>query len=467
MKSIIMLLSVLIIFMTNPIKKGAKDIKLNKKYKVENTFSGNTSGEDSFHLIIAKNTSSKAYDIIPYHFKDGETIKLKTIPFDKEPSVLSFHNSRGKLSLITKSKEGKEEKIRVLDINLASGESKKSDSFSTDDFKAVIREKDKNILLYAKKEAITVVNALSATSTETIVVKPSKEAQEFFKSLSNNNIDAINTNEFVKNGSINDFRVYFEEGVLTLTQEDSKEGFTNAIQIPMDNNELTVDVKVFKNESLNGKIKKSTSYFSEDKLYQLKLRKEEAKLDVYSIGANTKATIDLLNAAFRKAVSDNNSAEKFLKNASKNANAPTVTINKTSIGDVKIRFDYVNKNSYNYRYNWWWHHNWMMQQMMWQQQQQIQMRASGFGPNPFEEIFFIKDEKSHFEIGLDLSGNIISPEGLETVYKDIDKKSYIEKLDDNKKLKHSSTVFTEKYFRYIAYNKTSKSFVIIEKPLND
>ena len=192
------------------------------------------------------------------------------------------------ISLITKSKEGKEEKIRVLDINLASGESKKSDSFSTDDFKAVIREKDKNILLYAKKEAITVVNALSATSTETIVVKPSKEAQEFFKSLSNNNIDAINTNEFVKNGSINDFRVYFEEGVLTLTQEDSKEGFTNAIQIPMDNNELTVDVKVFKNESLNGKIKKSTSYFSEDKLYQLKLRKEEAKLDVYSIGANTK-----------------------------------------------------------------------------------------------------------------------------------------------------------------------------------
>ena len=175
-----------------------------------------------------------------------------------------------------------------MDINLASGESKKSDSFSTDDFKAVIREKDKNILLYAKKEAITVVNALSATSTETIVVKPSKEAQEFFKSLSNNNIDAINTNEFVKNGSINDFRVYFEEGVLTLTQEDSKEGFTNAIQIPMDNNELTVDVKVFKNESLNGKIKKSTSYFSEDKLYQLKLRKEEAKLDVYSIGANTK-----------------------------------------------------------------------------------------------------------------------------------------------------------------------------------
>ena len=52
MKSIIMLLSVLIIFMTNPIKKGAKDIKLNKKYKVENTFSGNTSGEDSFHFII-------------------------------------------------------------------------------------------------------------------------------------------------------------------------------------------------------------------------------------------------------------------------------------------------------------------------------------------------------------------------------------------------------------------------------
>ncbi|MBV7269138.1 hypothetical protein [Winogradskyella luteola] len=470
MKTMYTLASVLFLFITNPTAKTSKDIRLDKKYKVESTFSGNTLGDDSFHLIIAKNTSSKAYDIIPYHYKNGETIQLKPVSFAKEPNVLSFHNNEGTLSLITKSKEGKSEKIRVVDIDLATGESKKSDSFSADDFKAVIREKDKNILLYAEKESIILVNAIGTESIETVEVKPSDGAQEFFKSLSNSNVDAINASEFVKNGSIKDFRAYFDGGVLTLTQEDSKEGATSVVQIPVVNNSKSMaNVETLKNTSLNGKIKKSTSYFSNDKLYQLKLKKDEAKLDIFDMSTVTKTTIDLLNEAFKNAVSDKNSAEKFIKNASKNANAPTVTINKAAKGGAKVRFDYVNKNSYNYRYNWWWHHQWMMQQIMWQQQQQMQMhmRASGFGPNVVEDVFFVKDEESHFEIGLDVNGNITNPEDLETIHKDIDKKSYINDLDENKKYKHSSTVFTDNNFRYIAYDKKSKTFVIIDKALND
>ncbi|WP_299363690.1 hypothetical protein [Winogradskyella sp.] len=432
MKSLCLIIGLLFLAPVLP-KNPIEDITLDKNHKVESTFSGNIDGEDSFHLIIAKNLNAKTYDIIPYHYSSGEVIKLKTISFSKLPNVLSFHNNDNVLSLIAKSKEGKSEKIRVLDLDLKTGETKKSDSFSTDDFKAIIRQKNRNVLLYADKESIKLVDATSAISTKTINVKPDESALEFFKTLSNNSIDAINNNEFVANGSINDFRAYFEENTLTITQEDTKEGLTNMIQIPMENgNDLTVVAKELKSESVSGKIKKSTSYFSEDKLYQLRLNKDEAKLDVFDLSNASNKTVDMLEDSFKSLVSNKNKSEGFLKNSSKNSNAPTLTTNKANNGNIKLRFDYVNKNTYKYRYNWWWHHHWMMQQMMWHQQQQMHMRASGFGPNPIEDIYWYKEEQTHFEIGLDNSGNLISTEGLETVHKDIDKKKYVDELDENK-----------------------------------
>ena len=46
-------------FNTNPTK--SKSIKLAKHYKVESTFSGDTSNKESFHLIIAKNIKNFAF----------------------------------------------------------------------------------------------------------------------------------------------------------------------------------------------------------------------------------------------------------------------------------------------------------------------------------------------------------------------------------------------------------------------
>lgn len=466
MKFLYAFISVLFLCATNPIVSVKKEITIDEKYKVESTFSGNISGEDSFHLIIAKNTSSKAYDIIPYLYSDGEIKKLKPIAFVNEPNVLSFHNNEGTLSLITKSKEDKSEQIRVLDIDLSTGNSNKSNAFTTDDFKTVIREDNKNILVYADKSTIKVLNAEGAESINEIKVEPEKSAQAFFKELSKVKIDAINTNEYVQNGSINDFRAYSENGVLTLTQENTKEGSTNLLQIPIDSEtDIKVGLQEFKGQSLKGGIKKSTSYFSGNKIYKLKLRKDEAKFDMFNLINQTNEKIDLFSTDFQKFVSNKENADSFLKNASKNSNAPTVTINKAENGNVKIRFDYVNKNNYSYRYNWWWHHQFMMQQMMWQQQQ-MQMRPTGFGPMPFEDIYYSKTSSSHFEIALDVNGNYINPEELITLHKDIDKKSYVEKIDENKKLKYSSTVFTKNTFRYLAYDKSSKSFKIFDETLD-
>ena len=69
----------------------------------------------------------------------------------------------------------------------------------------------------------------------------------------------------------------------------------------------------------------------------------------------------------------------------------------------------------------------MLNQMMWQQQQMMN-NVPRFGPSA-DELFdytLLNTEESHyFEIVLNLNQEIISSNTSETVFRDIDKKSYI------------------------------------------
>lgn len=468
MKYLLLPLLFLVASFSNPPKKGA--ISLSRNYKVENTFSGDTANDESFHLIIAKNSKTKQCEIIPISNTNGELNQLKSVSFDKMPSVLSYHNNGDGLTLIVSSKGKKEDEFTIVDINLSTGESVKSDPISDKNFKTVIRKKHSNLLVFSDKTSIKILNIKDSKSTSEIAGESTESTEDFLKDLNKNSLSAVNTNEYVSNGSINTFRAYAEENSVFITKEDTKDNQTVVLNLPLDGASLfNLESTVYKSKSIED-AKKSTSYVQNGQLFQMSMSKTEGDLSIFNLQDNLETNLDLNAVKISKKSKDFESITEFLKQATRSKNEPTVTINETTSGDVSVRVDYVNKKEYNYNYNWWWHHNWAFQHhmMMMQQQIQIQQQMRSFGPNSFYEVpFFAKDDKHHFEIVLNPSNTVIENGELETIYQEIDKKKYIKELDDNTKVKHTSTVFINNQLRYFGYNKKTKKYSVIYKEIND
>ncbi|WP_298952010.1 hypothetical protein [uncultured Nonlabens sp.] len=477
MKTTIQLLLAFVILTSfiKPDRNTANGFKIDQNYKVQGTFSGNTQGEDSFHFIIAKNKKEKNYNILPFQFKNEEVVKMDPITFKEQPNVLSFHNNGDQLSVVTSYNEGKSRKFQVVDVNLKDHTVKKSEALDGENYKTTVREKDQNFLVFSEKESLKIVAVKNASDVKDITIEATAANKDFLKALSKNNLDAISSQDFVENGSINDFRIYSDQGTITITQENTKEGTTNVAQIDTsDSSNTELKVTNFKsNDSGEGKLKKSTSYVSDNKLFQMNLKKDAATLDIHNLDDKSNKQLNLLSGDVVSAASSKAAANSFLKNATKGKNQPTVTVNEARDGALKLRVDYVNKKLYSYNYNWWWHHHWMMQNQMWIMQQQqnrmmLQNSLPRFGPDVSDAypIYTVKEKAdSFFEIGLHANGSIMPASDVTTIHKNIDKKSYIDDIDNNKKLKHSSTVFTATTFRYISYNKKTKSFLIHSKSL--
>ena len=468
MKFLLLPIFLIISSFSTPPKKTS--ISLSRNYKVENTFSGDTHDSESFHLIIAKNSKLKQCEIIPISNTDGELNQLKSVAFKKMPNVVSYHNNGNILTLVVSSKGKKEDEFTVVDINLKTGESERSDPISDTDFKTVIRKKKSNLLVFSDKTSLNIIDIKDSKTFNTITGESTETTQELLKDLNKSSLSAVNTDEYVANGSINTFRAYAEDNTVFITKEDAKENETSVVKIPL-NGPLSVKLesKIYKSKALED-AKKSTSYVQSGQLFQMSISKSVGHLSVFNLQDDSETNLDLATVKVSKTSSDFESISEFLKQATRAKNEPTVTINDANNGNVVVRVDYVNKKEYNYNYNWWWHHNWAFQHhmMMMHQQIQIQQQMRGFGPNNFDEVpYFIKDEKHHFEIVLTQSNTVVVDSDIETIYKDIDKKKYIKELDDNTKVKHTSTVFIENQLRYFGYDKKTKKYSVIYKEIND
>ncbi|AUC16685.1 hypothetical protein BTO06_16705 [Tenacibaculum sp. SZ-18] len=86
---------------------------------------------------------------------------------------------------------------------------------------------------------------------------------------------------------------------------------------------------------------------------------------------------------------------------------------------------------------------------------------SRFGPNPSEyfDISFLNTPERYFEITIDSNGNINQEDTSETIYKEINKKKYIDTLEGIQNIKHESSCFLKNSFRYIGYSKKIKEFI--------
>lgn len=454
-------------FNTNPTK--SKSIKLAKHYKVESTFSGDTSNKESFHLIIAKNIKKKQFEIIPIANKEGVLTQLDAIVFDKVPSILSFHKNEDTVSLIVSKKGKKEKEFTVVDVNLITGKNETSETIDGKNFRAVLRTQNDNLLLFSNVDELKIIKTKNANAIKEIIAKGTKESKELLKAINKGSIDAVNTDEFVANGSINAIRAYTDGDAIVISNENEKDGITYVSKINLKEG-LEVDLKSIKyGTASTQKINKQTSYVNGSKLYQLKNNKKDANVSIYNLDSDDKTDLNLRDASISKKSKGFEGIEDFVKKSARSANEPTMTINNTKNGNVSVRFDYVNKKQYSYHYNWWWHHHWMFQQqmMMMQQQQIIRNNIPRYGPSPdLEDYSYVVAEKHFFEIVLNNKSIVVSDaKSEETVYSDIDKKKHIKVIDDNTKIKHASSVFINNKLWYFGYDKKTKSFKVLTKNL--
>lgn len=445
-----------------------KVIKLPKHFKVENTFSGNLSNTKSFHLVFSKNKKNKQYTIHSYLF-DGKNVEaIKPIENDKEYQVISFHQQDNMLTLLLSFKKKKDKFLRPVSINLETKKVIESEPIAHEDFSTSFREKNRSVLIYETDDKLTIKEFVGASQpTESELVFSGKK-DIIKKYLKDNSIVPVKTNEFVKNGAVSSLKGYLTGKNLLISKDNDNDNTTQVLNLNFSTKKIEPSgIKNFTNLNGEKEFKKFTSYINNDKLYQLGLNKKNGKIKISDIKSNkTTNTIDL-NASLTSKIKGNKDfqgMENFLKNAGKNKYKATITVNNTNENKVRVRVDYVDK-TYNYHYNWWWHHT---QFMMWQQQQMMMNHArmsvpSGFGPrqpNDFAfEIASVENEKRYFELVIDVNGQLVDGELPNTIYKEIDKKQYIDKLEDVKDIKHESSCFLKDEFRYIGYSKKIKAFV--------
>lgn len=466
----------LVISILNPKKPLVKEVKLEKQQIVLSTFSGDIMGDNSFHLIIVKNTSKKQHEIVPVSYINGDLVKLPVISFERPPSIISYHSKQNNLSVILSQKIKNKEYFSVLDIDIVTGKHKISESAPLKNFKTVIRNKDKSFLLFSDKtQGLKIVTIESSSLIKNTTIASNFGNEKILKSILNNGIAATNTEEYVKNGPLGKVKAYSNDKEIVITSEDIKALATSILKIPInETGNLNIKAKEYLYQPFD-KLKKASSYQYQNKVYRINISKEQGVIDVINLINDKIKKVNLSKETIYNKSKGFVDLSTFFKKASKAKNEPTITINQLKNGNVLVRVDYVFIKEYGYNYNWWWQHHWFNQHMMWQQQQimqhiQQQHIPKGFGPNmPFENFYFVSEENHSFEIVLSPESNILLNNNAETVHLKIDKKKHIDLLKKQKEFKYASSVFVndDSTFRYFAYFKKSKAFQIFEKEVND
>lgn len=469
----ILLLLFLMAFVPN------KEIKLEKTQKVLSTFSGNINDTSSFHLILTKNLKDNKHNILPFIFEEEGVNEIPAIEFDNKFEFMSFHTNGDVITLITKTKIGKETSVDVMDIDISNGEVTRSDQiFGIEDLKTVVRAQNKNVLLYVNELEMSTVTIHSANDFQESFVIKNNQNEEFFTRLEERQIDAIKTNEYTEDGSVNEFKAYLIGEELIVTQDDQLLGQTNVLKLPTTvDGQQFIEIETFTQKSKK-RFKKNSSYINNNKLFQLRVGKEHIDLNIFELDNGDVKTVDLNTANVLRHSSDKEATENFIKGSLKNRNQPTLAINAATNNSYSIRLNYENKKKYRYFDNWWWHHDWMWQQnlmfdqMVRDHQRQLRNNLPKFGPNSTTPEYLLYDhlgmkkKNTAFELGLNANGEVVPISDIKSVFKAIDKKAYIEKLEEDKYLRHTSSTFTDEFCSFITYNRKTKTFTIKREQLD-
>lgn len=435
------------------------ELKLNKGEKLAGTYSVEFSGNKTIHIVILKKSDSQGYTYKPVYVDENK----KVIEFNSFVSVakqefLSHHLKNNVLTLVNYDDDQK--LINVLDFDVTSGTLKRINLPSETRPNNIFRLDDRSTLVYLdKKKGLVAKEIFTTEGINEKVITFDKEQNKEFKEIINSNPEAVNQNEYVKNGSIAKSKCYLIDGnyYVSIEQLDKTIAVTK----------FDFTAKSFKSNSVKPKYSSSLlkdygNYLYNDKLVTVSVLKEDAVLTSYDAeNLKESSVISVLKTKYNDKLAD------FIKLASKGAMKSTITINKNKTGNLVVRLDNVSESTYQYNYNWWFNHWMFQQQVMFQQQMMMQRNMNfggGFGPSPVlnEECLYFYEEKKNeaIEFVLDSDFKNIVDEVIDTELKFTDRNKYLDKFKEDKEKKEFTSAFINDEYRYIYLNKSNQTIKI-------
>lgn len=447
------------------------NIQLDKNEKLEGTYSVKISNNQTSHFLIVKNSNTKKYSLKPFLFDSNKNIKeLDEVIFDETPNIIANH-IEGNTVVLSNYIE-KDKTLFIVDFDLKTGKNnfKKIQKIEKPDLIFSVSDRSVIIDFIKNGEKLDVKTIINSVNVIDKTIDTPKNLLKEFKAVIKEIPEAINQNEFVKNGSIKDSRAYLNNNKLLFTNQKIKD--LNLFSIGLnDNNDFDKSVFVF---GFDKKIKDINSYLLDDNLVVIGSNKEDLKLKIFK-KENGKEIKELSLQNDIKNYLDQKDIEAFIKEAKKSSLKTTITLNETKSKKIKVRIDRVNKQTYNYNYNWWFFHHWMMQQqqqmIMQQQMMQNIPRGGGFGPannfnSEIEKSFLLKEEKNQsLEFILNENFNLENSNSEETFHKEHDKDEVLKEYEDNKNIKEFSCIFLDNELHYVYQDKKTKNISINFKTL--
>ncbi len=420
-------------------------IKLEENEKLVQTFSADWKQEQSVHLAIVKNQDSKSFKLKPYLLDSSRSFQeLADVELEEEPRFESLHFSEELITLFISTKNGQE----IIDIALDGSNSIKKDLGEFyEDYTLKLRQEGVTHLLKFDNETLHITSIENTKSIKDQERKASSRVSALLKDMFADNLQAIETLDFVDKGSISNSKAYVYDNRIYLTQDDVKSSSTNLIAIDLSSNDPISEVQVL-NQNPFEKIKDYNSFLDPEKLVAVSLSKNQMSIGVSAIN-NADEEIKSYNQAQianTKAIED---LDSFLNDASKSRNASTITTNLTANGERMLTVSYVNKSTY--KYNWWLHHWMFHDQMIWQSNINTMMQSvpTGFGPAAPQNEFNYYKESDEIQLIINSSGFLKPVEHEKTRYSKIDKETYNESLKGVRHFRELSSAYLKDVYSYI------------------
>jgi hypothetical protein len=436
--------------------------KLNKNEKLEGNYSVSIHKNQSCHFLFIKNTSTKKFVIKPFLMNENKTVtSLDDFILEEEPNFLTNHLNKDVLTV--SSYDEKKKILTIIDFDLKSGKNSFTEmtDFSKPDLYFI--QKGKSVVVnFSKNKNEVVLQFISDSKTvkQQDFTIPSEMLKDF-KEYKNTNspIEAINQNEFVKNGSIKDYRGYLGENNLYFTNTSSSK------ELRFFNFNFKTNLVESKNleYSFDEKSKNISSFIYNDKLFVTSVLPNDAVLKSFDVSSG-KETRSLSINSDLTSVLDAKAVQDFYSQAKSWGLSPTVTVNKTVENNYKVRLDRVDKKKYIYNYNWFWQHQFMMMQMQMQSMQNLGGgRPGGFGPSYTENFtdFTGKDKDNYFlEFVVDATFAPQKNASLETEFKNYEVDKIMKEFEDNKNIKKFSPAFLPDEMHYVYQDNKTKMIII-------
>jgi hypothetical protein len=327
-------------------------------------------------------------------------------------------------------------------------------------FEKVLREKERSVLIYKSDDFLTVKSFIGNADADVKILTINKldVINDYFR---DNYIGAVKTDEFIKNGSTTRFKLYLHRNELIFTKDTKLFANTEVIKLNLDADELFVKESSFDND-LNEETIQIGSFYSNQLLYQFILKSEKSYISIFNTETGAKIKTIAIDNSLDSYVRNENfkGIQDFLKMAKRPEHIVTIAVNNAIDKKIILRLDYVHIN---YTYN---NNFWMQQQMMRSLNNNLmQIKVPiGFGPSPFDYdssyAYSVAKNNRFFEIVVDKKGNLFNENLPETIYNEINKSKYLDKLKGNLNFKYKSNCFLFNSFRYIVFDKASKKFII-------